>query len=942
MKNLFFAVFICFTAVLSAQETGTIEGTLTDNDAGGSPLPFANVVVKGTTKGTTTDFDGNYTLENVPVGTYTVEFSFVGFETVEVPNVLVEANKFTNVSTGLGASAAALDEVIITVQTSREREQALLLEQKNAVEIRESIGAQQLAKQGVSDAATATTKISGVTSSEASGDIFIRGLGDRYLYTTMNGLPIPSDDVERKNIDLGLFSTRVIQSLSINKTYSSSSSADQASGAVDIASKELSGTEELSVGIRGGVNTNAVQDGVYDNFKVSANQSDVTAGFLGNQNFTKAILPQNVINDVDYTIYPRLTQQSWNTQTATAPVNYRYAISLGKKLGENLKVFATASQSVDHTYRQGVFRQFRSNFIDDTITDATTYTRSVNTTGLLNVDYRLNDNNDLRFVSLFINKLSDNVFEGGRNGEGFVFEETDPDEGLSQFIRDQNTRQTRLWVNQLFGEHQLADNNELTWGFGFNLVNADEPNRIRNEVNFDEDIVQLGRTGGFQQRKSFQLIDDVEYALIAKDEITFVDTEDSNTALSFGVNYRNKQRDFKSQFIGVEEAVTNRLNPESIDNLGAIFTQDNFEDGDLSLNLIPTDLYDAELDSKAAFVAFNYGKNKVNFNAGLRYQRDELNVDFDVNNFPGRVGVTNKEYDNVYLTANVKYNLTEEHSLRFASSRTITLPEFKEIAPFEYVSPVGQITRGNPDLQASINYNFDLKYEWFPTADQLLSVAAFYKLIEDPINKVQDRGSAGVFSYFNAGEQADIFGLELESRVNLIKAVDEGDVNLRLAVNATRMWHTQDLREVRDASGNFVRTFRYKGLTEEGLQGASDYIFNGNLNFTTKSDNPFDASIVANYASDKIFALGAPEIQTESDINYNDAIVEEGYVTLDAIVSKTFFNNWQVRLTARNLLNPEIKRTQLVRPSTTGIERKETVRSYDLGRTILLGLTYKL
>ena len=121
----------------------------------------------------------------------------MGYEPVTISGVVVEADKFTNVSTALGASAAALDEVIIKVQTSRERETALLMEQKNAIEIKESIGAQQLAKQGITDAATATTKISGVTTCEASGDVFIRGLGDRYLYTTLNGLPIPSDDIER-------------------------------------------------------------------------------------------------------------------------------------------------------------------------------------------------------------------------------------------------------------------------------------------------------------------------------------------------------------------------------------------------------------------------------------------------------------------------------------------------------------------------------------------------------------------------------------------------------------------------------------------------------------------------------------------------------------------------------------------------------------------------
>jgi hypothetical protein len=154
------------------------------------------------------------------------------------------------------------------------------------------------------------------------------------------------------------------------------------------------------------------------------------------------------------------------------------------------------------------------------------------------------------------------------------------------------------------------------------------------------------------------------------------------------------------------------------------------------------------------------------------------------------------------------------------------------------------------------------------------------------------------------------------------------------------MWHSQDLKELRDAQGVFLKTFRYKGLTETDLQGASDWIFNGSLNFSTNSPNPFLATVTANYASDKIFALGAPEIQTQSETFYNDAIIEKGFVTLNTVISKDFGKHWGVQLSGKNLLNPEIKRTQNVRPSTTGIESTETVRSYTRGATISLGLNY--
>ena len=221
----FILLFVLLTALFSsAQNTGSIVGKLTDKEFNNEPLAFANVLIKGTAKGTTSDFDGLYGFENLDPGNYTLQFSFVGYETREI-NVDVTAGKVTEVNVIMSASAASLDEVVITTTTKRESETALLLEQKKAVVIKESIGAERLSKIGVSDAAGATTKISGVTKSEGSGDIYIRGLGDRYLSTSMNGLPIPSDDVNNKNINLNLFSTNIIQNVSISKTYATSKRA---------------------------------------------------------------------------------------------------------------------------------------------------------------------------------------------------------------------------------------------------------------------------------------------------------------------------------------------------------------------------------------------------------------------------------------------------------------------------------------------------------------------------------------------------------------------------------------------------------------------------------------------------------------------------------------------------------------------------------------------
>src|SRR5680860_461631 len=197
---LAFLLIFLGTITLSAQSKGSIVGKLTDKELNDDPLPFANVILKGTTTGTTSDFDGLYEIAGLEPGTYTVVFSYLGYETVEIPDVNVEAGKVTTVNVPMSASeGVSLDEVVVTTSARKDSETALLLDQKRAVEIKESIGAIQLGKIGVSDVATATTKISGVSSSQASGNVFVRGLGDRYLSTTLNGLPIPSDNVTKKN-----------------------------------------------------------------------------------------------------------------------------------------------------------------------------------------------------------------------------------------------------------------------------------------------------------------------------------------------------------------------------------------------------------------------------------------------------------------------------------------------------------------------------------------------------------------------------------------------------------------------------------------------------------------------------------------------------------------------------------------------------------------------
>ena len=907
----FTVLFILFITAFSYAQTGSIVGKLTDKEYNNEPLAFANVLLKGTTIGTTSDFDGLYELNNLESGTYTIVVSFVGYETQEIM-VTVVTDKVTEVNVPMGASAASLDEVVITTTTKRESETALLIEQKKAVVIKESIGAERLSKIGVSDAATATTKIAGVTKSEGSGDIYIRGLGDRYLSTTMNGLPIPSDDVNNKNINLSLFSTNMIENVGISKTYTTSSYADQTSGNVDITSKGYS-KKGASISLNSGYNTNVL--GLDGDFKSTVASEDATFGFHKKQ----------------YALVDLITRQSWDPLKQKNTGDYGISLSGAHKFdlfGKELKVFVAGSHSNSYQYQEGIFRSYRSNILDNEFTDTESFTTKTNTTGYVNLGLKLSDNHRIKISSLSVNTSNDNVYEQGRNAEGYVFDQDPQEDGA--FVRDQNFKQTILLVNQIEGVHDIKENNKLTWAAGYNYVLAQEPNRIRNEANIlDANTVQYAHVGDFQQRKSSQKIEDIEYNAYINDAISFGTLdEDENYPfkLNFGANFRQKDRVFSSQFIGVR---ARDFQVPSVDQFSETFTEDNFDNG-LVLREPDADRYDADLNIMAGYanLDFHFGE-KISGNAGARFERDEINVLWDVANYVGRAGSVKKEYTGVYPSLNLKYELNDKHAIRFASSLTQTLPEFKELSPFEYVSPTGRVTKGNEALEKSDVLNIDLKYEFFPSKGELFSATAFYKDVQNPINLTQTRGSSGIFQYANTGENANVYGIEFEARLGLIENEDEESI-LDFNTNITKMWFNQDILE----------EFQYNNITESDLQGASDLILNSSLSYNSQTEKEFNATITGNYSSDKVFALGSPEDNTNSDVFYNDEIIEKGFVSLDLVVSKMLTEKLQIKLVGRNLLNPDIQQTQLIKDINTGVETDEVVLSYKKGAQVNLILKY--
>ncbi len=924
---------------MSAQETGSIVGKLTDKEADNEPLAFANILIKNTTKGTTSDFDGLYEIPDIEPGSYTVVFSFLGYETLEIPEVIVEAGKVTEVNTGLGAGSVSLDEVVITRSTRNDSEIALLLQQKEALVIQEAISAEALTLKGIDDAAAAVAQISGISKQQGSSNVYVRGLGDRYQNTSMNGLSLPSNDVNKKNIDLDLFSASIIENVAVSKAYSSSFYGDYAAGNVNINSKDYTGDGYLEVSLGSGLNSNAAGE----DFVRSEGPSNY--GFYNRyDNDPFAIV---LAHGVD-------PQSAWDPINLSGAVEGGYSFSFGDE--SRLSFFGAASFDSGYTLLEGPARDF-TNVLKVDFPNVQEYSYSTNTTALANVGYRINTDHKVSFNSLFINSANDAVGYYGINGQGTNRDAIiDTDRGF--YVMNVQFNQDMIFVNQLNGQHSFDDKFSIDWGIGFNKVFSDEPDRKRITLEnyqfaLDDDPVTnpvFYTNIPFDNQRFFQSIEDDELNSF----VNFGYEISEKVKLNLGYNGRYKERRFNSIRYGYEIVDRDNTPVTDVNNLNSIFNVENInipegtglwdlivlnpinnDIGNRNRPGLPENTYKGNLNIHGVYAAAEWSINdKWSMIPGIRVESFRQDVVYDVINIrPDDPGSRNV-YENVFLPSiNVRYALNEDSNLRFAFSKTASFPEFKEVAPFVYES-VTQRVGGNPDLLGGLDgtgptysdiYNYDLKYEWFPEQGEIISIAAFAKTIKDPVNRVVAADATGTQRYFRTGEQADIYGVELEFRKNLLSNTDGIGV-LSLGLNAAYTYTDQDLKDIPAGTSNTFGTSFDRDSDE--LEGASPFIINTDLNYSPEFENyKPKATVVFSYFSDRIFSLGAGSLGN---------IVERSVPTLDFIWKNEIGEHFEANLSAKNLLDPSIS---LVREDT-GIG-DITIREYKFGVNFGLTLKYK-
>ncbi|MFL2996054.1 MAG: carboxypeptidase-like regulatory domain-containing protein, partial [Cytophagales bacterium] len=251
MVRVIILIILFFIPELSLSQNGIIRGTLKDK-LSQEGLPFANIIVKELGTGTTTDFEGNYNLEVQP-GNYSVEFSYVGYESIVVTDVTINEGAIYPLSVSLEYESELLEGVVVTAAVIADNESALLSVQRKSPNLLDGITAENFKKIGDGDAAAAIKRVPGV-SIQGGKYVFVRGLGDRYTKTILNGLDIPGLDPDRNTLQMDIFPTNLIKNIVILKSSSADLPADFTGGIVNIETKDFPEEKEFNISVSGTYN----------------------------------------------------------------------------------------------------------------------------------------------------------------------------------------------------------------------------------------------------------------------------------------------------------------------------------------------------------------------------------------------------------------------------------------------------------------------------------------------------------------------------------------------------------------------------------------------------------------------------------------------------------------------------------------------------------------
>jgi outer membrane receptor protein involved in Fe transport len=906
-----FSFFVCAGLALAQPAPGTITGTIYDGQTG-RPIVGVQVAVDGQMDPRyVTDSDGRYTIAVAP-GPHSLRFTAEGYLPVEIREVVVESGRPVEASTLMSSERVVTSiDVVEKLDAAQSTAEAMLLERKLSVVVSDSVSRQELSEGAAGTAAGALEKVTGV-SVVGDGFVYVRGLGERYSATQLNGAIIPTTEPEKRVVPLDLFPTGMIESIKVAKTYSADLPAEFSGGLVQMQTMEFPSRHTFNVGIKGGFNTVTTFDrfltypgSAADFWGFGSGARALPAAIGNNRRLIQGVFPADQLQ-----VFGRSFANIWEpTEVARQRPAADWSASGGTSFGK----FGLVG-GLTFSNRPQLRREFQrylrmagaQPIIFGEYPDFREYTEDARLGGVINLSYRVNPNNKL----IYRNTWTHDTEKSAREFQGL-------DGGTGSVINAQRLRYVERQVlsQSAEGEHVLPSlrNSVFRWQFNFSNSRRNEPD-LREVIRNVEDDGRLAFAAlGSSGLRFFTDLKDRIYDPQADYSIPFYK---GSVAALVKIGFRGtfRRRDFNARrfrFIPQQLSTLNLYLPSN-----ALFAPENirpsgFQIAEFTRN---SDVYEASMDVYAgyAMVDLTLGA-KWRVSGGLRIEdgrQDVLTID---NQIPGAVPVLARLQNRDPVPAlNVIYSLDSKQNIRVSISRTLSRPDFRELSPFDFNNVLGGfITVGNPNLRRASIMNYDVRWEMFPGGNQLVAASAFVKTFKDPVEQTILASNDLRQSFINA-KGAKNYGFELEYRHNL------GDFHSRLrefAITSNLTFVDSNI-EIREQDLGFLTS------RNRPLLGQSRWIYNGTLQWA-RPQWFSTASLAANYVGSRITDVGTfglPDIQqgpnTMLDFVYQYNVSER--------------SKWSYRFEAENLLNNNFHWTQ----------GSFLQRQYRLGRTFQIGVSY--
>lgn len=912
---------LLFVFALAAQ-TGVICGKITDVKTS-EPLIGATVALTGTSMGGVTDMDGNYRIENVVPGMYSLSCSYISYQTQVVPDVKVVARQEAVVNVALTDAALQLANVVVVAQRKLGTEAAVLNTVRKSLPVVSGISAQQISKTQDDDAAQVLRRIPGITIVD-DRFVVVRGLAQRYNNVWLNGTLTPSSETDSRAFSFDVIPSSLIDNMMVYKSPSAQLPADFSGGFVQVTTKNIPEDNTFTLSYQTGFNTNAT----FRSFQLTDGSWKDYLGFGAGVRSLPSDAPAHLgdLADGEVAAFTRRINKRWGIRRFTAIPDQKISLvshrsftagdwKIGNITGVNWSTAYDYAKMENNNY-------IAYDVANDRSRERFEYhdTRYKNTSKL-----------GALFNWSFVKGLNKYEFRNFFNQRGISA--LTQREGVN-YYSDKNIRKWEslytgrtTYSGQLGGVHTLKEDiDKLNWTVGYAFASYREPDRKIVNLMLDETRVEKPDYYVSDPMRYYQDLKDHGVSLSADYEHTVTVSDVFAPTLKAGVYGEYKSRTFDARRFGYNLLGSGYDRYANWD-YSALFTDENIAPDKIILRETTTnsDSYTSDNLLGAAYFSatLNYGR-ALKANVGVRMEYYNLKMDGYSSDGTTPVHLDNRTTD-FFPSLNVSYNLSEKHLLRAAYGRSVNRPEFREVVPYVYFNFERDANIvGNTELKNAYVDNVDLRYEFYPSSGETLTLGAFYKRFRNPIEETYNEAGSGLqYTYHNA-RNADAYGIELDVKKHLDFI---GLTGLSLVCNAAYI-HSR----VRFEEGAFER--------DRPMAGQSPYLVNLGL-FYRNDKKEISASLLYNRIGKRIESVGIPKQNPNEDI---PDIYEMPRNSLDLTFSKKIGRLVEVKAGISDLLNSKVEYKQFVKLTDEGggkREREQLIRSYRPGVDISLGVSLK-